>query len=97
MTHTDDLTAVRAARQLRRMRAFYAAGVALWTASTAWTVWDTPGTRPMWTSLLLLAVFTGLLAVTSRWLRSAETAAPARPAHHAAFSGRAGRHAVSKT
>ncbi|MET7732121.1 hypothetical protein ABZT02_12230 [Streptomyces sp. NPDC005402] len=96
MTHTDDPTAARAARQLRRIRAFYAAGVVLWTASSAWTMWDAPGSRPMWTSLLLLVVFTGLLAMASRWLRHLEPTGAARPSHHAAFSTRAGRHAVSK-
>jgi len=97
MTHTDDLTAIRATRQLRRIRAFYAAGIVLWTASSAWTMWDSPGTRPMWTSLLLLAVFTGLLAMASRWLRRVEPTGSGRPPHHAAFSGRTGRHAVSKS
>jgi hypothetical protein len=97
MTHTDDPTAARAARQLRRIRAFYAAGVALWTASSAWTMWDSPGSRPMWTSLLLLTVFTGLLAMSSRWLRHVEPTGTARPAHHVAFSQRSGRHALSKS
>jgi hypothetical protein len=97
MTHTDDPTAARAARQLRRIRAFYAAGVALWTASSAWTMWDSPGSRPMWTSLLLLTVFTGLLAMASRWLRNLEPIGATRPAHHVAFSQRTGRHALSKS
>ncbi|MFJ9097975.1 hypothetical protein ACIRJM_05630 [Streptomyces sp. NPDC102405] len=52
--------------------------------------------RPMWTSLLLLAVFTGLLATDSRWLRSTETPGR-RHLHHAAFSARTGRHAASKS
>ncbi|MEU1479145.1 hypothetical protein ACFYZ8_06980 [Streptomyces sp. NPDC001668] len=97
MTHTDDPTVTRAARQLRRIRAFYAAGAALWTASSAWTLWDSPGSRPMWTSLLLLAVFTGLLVMASRWLRHLEPTGSARPARHMAFSGRTGRHALSKS
>ena len=97
MTHTDDPTAARAARQLRRMRNFYAAGVALWTASSAWTTWDSPGSRPMWTSLLLLAVFTALLAMAWRWLRNLEPTGPARPSHRFASSGRPGRHALSKS
>jgi uncharacterized membrane protein len=96
MTPTDDPTAARAARQLRRIQAFYAAGVVLWTASSAWTMWDSPGSRPMWTSLLLLAVFTGLLAMASRWLGHLRPTGSARPSHHAAFSGRTGRHAMSK-
>ena len=96
MTHTDDPTAARAARQLRRMRNFYAAGVALWTASSAWTAWDSPGSRPMWTSLLLLAVFAGLLAMAWRWQRHLEPSGPARRSHHVPLSGRPGRHALSK-
>jgi hypothetical protein len=71
---TDHTTALPAARQLRRMRAFYAAGVTLWTASSVWTGWESPGGRPMWTSLLLLAVFTGLLVMACRWLRDVENA-----------------------
>lgn len=82
------------------MRNFYAGGVALWAASSAWTTWDAPGSRPMWTSVLLLAVFAALLAMAWRWLRQlepAEAARPAaRPAHRAVFSGRPGRHALSK-
>jgi hypothetical protein len=96
MTHTDDTTAAAAARQLRRVRAFYAVGVVLWAASSAWTTVDSPGSRPMWTSLLLLAVFTGLLAMASRWLRRLGPTGPARPSRHVALSGRAGRHAMSK-
>ncbi|MET7689184.1 hypothetical protein ABZT06_14630 [Streptomyces sp. NPDC005483] len=96
MTHTDDPTAARAARQLRRIRAFYAAGVVLWTASSAWTMWASPGSRPMWTSLLLLTVFTVLLAMASHWLRNLEPTTSARPPHHGLFATRAGRHAVSK-
>ncbi|WP_449353500.1 hypothetical protein [Streptomyces shaanxiensis] len=79
------------------MRNFYAAGVALWTASSAWTTWDSPGSRPMWTSLLLLAVFTALLAMAWRWLRNLEPTGPARPTHRLATSGRPGRHALSKS
>ncbi|MFI6441696.1 hypothetical protein [Streptomyces sp. NPDC050759] len=96
MTHTDDITAAGAARQLRRIRAFYAAGVVLWTASSAWTMGDSPGSRPMWTSLLLLAVFTGLLLMASRWLRRLGPTGSARPSRPIALSGRTGRHAMSK-
>jgi FtsH-binding integral membrane protein len=71
--HTESLTPGPVARQLRRMRAMYAAGVALWAASTAWTGWASPASRPMWTSLLLLVVFTGLLALASWWLRRMES------------------------
>ncbi|MGW5470249.1 hypothetical protein [Streptomyces chartreusis] len=56
-------------RQLRRMRALYAAGVLLWAASSIVTAWSSPGSGPMWTSVLLLVVFTGLLALSSWWLR----------------------------
>jgi hypothetical protein len=59
-------------------------------------MWDSPGSRPMWTSVLLLAVFTGLLAMASRWLRHLEPTGPARTSHHV-FSAGAGRHAVSKS
>ncbi|MHC3473158.1 hypothetical protein ACYF6T_31330 [Streptomyces sp. 7R007] len=68
------------------MRALYAAGVALWAASSAWTGWTAPGDRTMWTCLLLLAVFTGLLALASWWLRRLEPVR-ARPAVHAAPRG----------
>ncbi|MFJ9008493.1 hypothetical protein [Streptomyces canus] len=97
MTHTDDTTAAGATRQLRRIRAFYAAGVVLWTASSVWTMGDSPGSRPMWTSLLLLAVFAGLLAMACRWLRRPGPTGSARPSRHVALSGRAGRHAMSKS
>ncbi|MFD5593092.1 hypothetical protein [Streptomyces griseorubiginosus] len=96
MTHTDGPVAARAARQLRRMRNFYAAGVALWAASSAWTTWAAPGSRSMWTSVLLLAVFAALLAMAWRWLRQLEPADTGRPSHRAAFSGSPGRHALSK-
>ena len=71
--HTESLAPWPVARQLRRMRALYAAGVALWAASSAWTGGVSPGSRPMWTSLLLLAVFTGLLVTASWWLRRLES------------------------
>ncbi|MFF4173272.1 hypothetical protein [Streptomyces sp. NPDC001744] len=79
---TDDLMSLRAARQLRRVRAFYAAGVLLWAAAAAWTGWAHPGTRQMWISTLLLAVFAGLLCTVSLWLRRLRTAtgSPARRA-----------------
>ncbi|CAM5345403.1 MULTISPECIES: hypothetical protein [Streptomyces] len=56
-------------QQLRRMRAVYAAGVVLWAVSSIGTAWSSPGSGPMWTSVLLLMVFTGLLALSSWWLR----------------------------
>ncbi|MEU6256123.1 hypothetical protein [Streptomyces sp. NPDC047043] len=72
--NTESLSPWPIARQLRRMRAMYAAGVALWAASSAWTGWADPGSRPMWTSLLLLVVFTGLVVMTSWSLRRLESA-----------------------
>ncbi|MFF8670290.1 hypothetical protein [Streptomyces sp. NPDC015242] len=81
---TDRVMSLRAVRQLRRIRAFYTAGLLLWAASTAWTGLEAPGSRQMWVSTLLLIVFTGLLLTASLWLRRLEAAAPARPAHHAA-------------
>ncbi|WP_336407705.1 hypothetical protein [Streptomyces caniscabiei] len=62
-------------RQLRRIRAFYATAAVLWAASAAEEGWTRPGSRPMWVSVVLLVVFTGLLSLTSLWLwrhRSAE-------------------------
>ncbi|MEB3960630.1 hypothetical protein OKJ48_10295 [Streptomyces kunmingensis] len=69
---------------LRRIRVFYTGGTLLWAASAAWTGWLYPGSRQMWVSLLLLAVFGGLLATTSVWLsgavRSRSAARRSRPA-----------------
>ncbi|PWI46218.1 hypothetical protein [Streptomyces sp. ICBB 8177] len=76
---TERIQFLRAVRQLHRVRSFYAAGVLLWAASAAWTGWQAPGSRQMWVSVLLLAVFTGLLATASLSLRRL-----AVPAHHAA-------------
>ncbi|MFE7760508.1 hypothetical protein [Streptomyces sp. NPDC057438] len=64
----DHLLPSRAVRQLRRIRAFYATAVSVWAALAAWEGWQHPGSRPMWVSVLLLVVFTGLLSVTSLWL-----------------------------
>ncbi|MZE52467.1 hypothetical protein GTY86_14430 [Streptomyces sp. SID5770] len=74
---------LRAIRQLRRIRSFYTAGVLLWAAAAAWTGWTHPGSRQMWVSLLLLAVFTGLLATTWLWLYRLQATPGHRPAHHA--------------
>ncbi|MFF0114446.1 hypothetical protein [Streptomyces prasinus] len=81
---TDRVMSLRAVRQLRRIRAFYTAGVLLWTASTAWSGWQSPGSRQMWVSALLLAVFTGLLLAASLWLQRLRAAGADAPAHHAA-------------
>ncbi|MDI1455809.1 MULTISPECIES: hypothetical protein [unclassified Streptomyces] len=94
MASTTDLMSLRAVRQLRRIRAFYAVGALLWAASTAWTAWHSPGSRQMWVSALLLIIFTGLLAAAALWLQRCQAAAPARPVHHAASSKASGpRHA----
>ena len=89
-TTTDRIKSVRAVRQLRRVRTFYAVAALVWAASTAWTGWQSPGSRQMWVSALLLAIFTGLLLTASLWLQRLQTTAPAEPAHHAA-PGRATR------
>ncbi|MFF7977007.1 hypothetical protein [Streptomyces sp. NPDC007905] len=81
---TDRILSLRAVRQLRRVRTFYAVGVLVWAASTAWTGWHTPGSRQMWVSALLLAIFTGLLLTSSIWLQRLQPAGSAEPAHHAA-------------
>lgn len=75
---------LRAARQLHRVRSLYTAGTLLWAASTAWTGWQAPGSRQMWTCALLLAVFTGLLITAGLSLRRLQTPQTSRPAHHAA-------------
>ncbi|GHG24062.1 hypothetical protein CP979_26890 [Streptomyces filamentosus] len=78
------LTSLRAVRELRRIRSFYTAGVLLWASAGAWSGWTHPGSRQMWVSLLLLSVFTGLLATTSVWLSRLRSARGHRPARHAA-------------
>lgn len=81
---SEHLMSQRAVRQLRRVRAFYAAGVLLWAAAAAWTGWSHSGGRQMWVSLLLLAVFTGLLATASLWLHRLQATPGHQPAHHVA-------------
>ncbi|MFF0303936.1 hypothetical protein ACFYTV_24945 [Streptomyces sp. NPDC004562] len=83
------------ARQLRRVRTLYAGGALLWASSSLVTAWSSPGSRPMWTSVLLLVVFTGLLGLSSWWLRRLGTrraAGEQRPAVAVRASGPA-RHA----
>ncbi|MYT68891.1 MULTISPECIES: hypothetical protein [unclassified Streptomyces] len=80
---TEVLTSLRALRQLRRTRGFYLAGVLLWTAAAVWTGFVHPGSRQMWVSLLLAAVFAGLLGTASVWLHRLRTSAPQKPVHHA--------------
>jgi hypothetical protein len=90
---TERIQFLRAVRQLHRVRSFYAVGVLLWAASAAWTGWQAPGSRQMWVSVLLLAVFTGLLATAILSLRRLAVPATGRPAHHAASRRTAGtRH-----
>ncbi len=81
---TEHLMSLRAVRQLRRTRVFYTGGVLLWAATSLWTGRTQPGSRQMWVSLLFLAVFTGLLAATSMWLRRLQATSGHQPAHHAA-------------
>ncbi|GAA2610171.1 MULTISPECIES: hypothetical protein [Streptomyces] len=81
---TERIQFLRAARQLRRIRSFYAAAMVLWAGSAAWTGWQAPGSRQMWVSVLLLAVFTVLLATASLSLRGLAAPATGRPVHHAA-------------
>ncbi|MER7762512.1 hypothetical protein [Streptomyces sp. NPDC097619] len=78
------LMSLRAVRQLRRIRAFYAAGGLLWLAAAVWSGWAHPGSRQMWVSLLLLAVFAGLLATTSVLLFRLPNAQKHEVARHAA-------------
>ncbi|MEU1707812.1 hypothetical protein ABZ478_20880 [Streptomyces sp. NPDC005706] len=94
MASTTDLMSLRAVRQLRRIRAFYAVGALLWAASTAWTGWQSPGSRQMWVSALLLVIFAGLLAAASLWLQRLQTTSPAGPTRHATSRRTSGpRHA----
>ncbi|MER7193869.1 hypothetical protein [Streptomyces flaveolus] len=81
---TERIQFLRAVRQLRRIRSFYAAGILLWTGSTLWTGWQAPGSRQMWVSVLFLAVFTALLVTASLSLRRLAVPATGRPVHHAA-------------
>ncbi|MCX5386861.1 hypothetical protein [Streptomyces sp. NBC_00083] len=85
---TELVVSLRAVRQLRQVRAFYALGLALWAASTAWTAWQSPGSRQMWVSVLLLALFSGLLGLASLWLQRLQAGGSSRVAHHAAPRGR---------
>lgn len=80
---TDQFMSLRAVRQLRRVRGFYLAGVLLWAAAAAWTGWAHTGSRQMWMSMLLLAVFTGLLCTATVWLRRLKTGVAERPVHKA--------------
>jgi hypothetical protein len=81
---TERIQFLRALRQLHRVRSFYAVGAPVQAASAAWTGWQAPGSRQMWVSVLLLAVFTGLLATADLSLRRLAVPATGRPAHHAA-------------
>ncbi|KOG42396.1 hypothetical protein [Streptomyces resistomycificus] len=81
---TDHAESVRALRQLRRIRCFYAGGALLWAVSAALVGRDDPGSRQMWVSVVFLAVFTGLLSVTSLWLWRRQAAHAGGTVHHAA-------------
>jgi drug/metabolite transporter (DMT)-like permease len=80
---TDHAESVRALRQLRRIRTFYAGGAALWAASAASAGWDDPGSRQMWIAVVFLMVFTTLLSMTSLWLWRQQAARSDEPGHHA--------------
>ncbi|GGW80131.1 hypothetical protein GCM10010320_72730 [Streptomyces caelestis] len=81
---TDHTESVRALRQLRRMRTFYAGGSVLWGAAAALAGWDAPGSRQMWVSVLLLVVFVALLSMTSLWLWRQQAARSGESVRHAA-------------
>ncbi|MET7386253.1 hypothetical protein ACFYPT_13270 [Streptomyces sp. NPDC005529] len=81
---TERVMFLRAVRQLHRVRSFYVMGILMWSASTVWTAWQSPGTRQMWVSALLLAVFTGLLLTATFSLRRLEPPRTGEPVHHAA-------------
>ncbi|WP_369194310.1 hypothetical protein [Streptomyces djakartensis] len=91
---TDHAESVRALRQLRKIRMFYAAGAALWAVSAASSAWDEPGGRQMWVSLVFLVVFAALLVMSSLWLRRRQADGSGEAVHHAAPRRAAlGRHA----
>ncbi|MFD3873185.1 hypothetical protein [Streptomyces sp. NPDC058623] len=92
LTHATP--APRAVRQLRRIRAAYASGFALWAAAAVWEGWHRPGSREMWVLVLLVALFTGLLCVAAaslyRLRRSVRGAPAVAPALAVGRSGRRG-------
>jgi hypothetical protein len=81
---TDHAESVRALRQLRRIRTFYATGAALWAVAAASTAWDDPGGRQMWVSVVFLVVFVALLSMASLWLWRQQAAGSGEPVRHAA-------------
>lgn len=89
---TDHAESVRALRQLRRIRTFYAGGAALWAASAVSAGWVDPGSRQMWIAVVLLLVFTMLLSMASLWLWRQQAAGSGEPVHHAAPRKTAWRH-----
>ncbi|NGO80520.1 hypothetical protein G6045_33415 [Streptomyces sp. YC504] len=94
-TKNDQSKHLRAVRQMRRIRAFYALGVLLWAATAAWGGSENPGSRQMWVPVLMLVVFAGLLAGTTLWLRQHRSEEADQPAHHAAPRRPAVRRHVS--
>ncbi|MEU1040966.1 hypothetical protein ACFYP4_22070 [Streptomyces sp. NPDC005551] len=93
-TKNDHPIPLRAMRQLRRIRMFYAAGALLWAVLAVWLGREHPGSRQMWVSVLFVAVFAGLLSVTSLWLwRQGTQRASANGRHAGARGMAAGRHA----
>lgn len=66
------------------MRTFYAGGAVLWAATATSAGWDSPGSRQMWVSVVLLTVFAALLGMTSLWLWRQQARSSQEPVHHAA-------------
>ncbi|MEV7014911.1 MULTISPECIES: hypothetical protein [unclassified Streptomyces] len=77
---------MRAVRQLRRIRSFYAAAMVLWAGSAALTAWQASGGRQLWVCVLLLAVFAALFVTASVALRRLAVPPADRPVRRAAQS-----------
>ncbi|MFH9015326.1 hypothetical protein ACH4C6_28640 [Streptomyces sp. NPDC017943] len=91
---SDRVMSLREVRQLHRVRTFYVGGALLWVVLAAFTAWQSPGSRQMWVSALLLAVFSGLLLTVSLWRERLQGTSEGRPAHHAVSrKASASRHA----
>lgn len=89
--------APRAVRQLRRIRTVYAAGIVLWAAGAAWEGGQHPGSRRMWVSLMLVALFGGLLSLTVASLWRHQTALRLRAAARRIRPGARSAQAAART